>query len=402
MNFKTFGFLVAIAGAAFSITLCGIGIGIYMVGVLLQFFVGKDYDWRPYPQAVFLIPLIATLLVSLFISDYFFISLRGFGKYLQGFILLYAGLDVIRSPREVRWVVSAFIGAYLVAGLAGLCQDILGVDFIYFREAIPYYGEMLRITGPFKHSNDYATFLIPGFVITGAFLYEDLRNRKIAKAVLWTVLISLLAYVMVRSMSRSALVSLIVALIAFSMFFKYRWIASLAVASALGVFWFVPSALGARLRELVDLTAGNMPERLLLLETTSKMIRQSPFFGLGLNTYSDYFPQFKPEHYEPIMYAHNSYFQMAAESGLLGILFYVLLILAFVFWFGKTAAVSSPSFNRTLQVGVLSGIIGILVNAAFESVFQSTQLRTLFWVLMGVATALAYNTFFERAGEKAS
>ena len=91
MNFKTFGFLVAIAGAAFSITLCGIGIGIYMVGVLLQFFVGKDYDWRPYPQAVFLIPLIATLLVSLFISDYFFISLRGFGKYLQGFILLYAG-----------------------------------------------------------------------------------------------------------------------------------------------------------------------------------------------------------------------------------------------------------------------------------------------------------------------
>jgi len=341
---------------------------------------------------------VMVLLISVFCSELFWTSFRGFLKYLQGIIILYAGLDVIRDEWRARWAVFALVGAFFLAALAGLWQDFFGYDFIYLRGPIKYTLTTFRITGPFKHSNDYGTFLIPAFAVSAAFFVDDWRCRRRGWAVFWVALFVLVGYALLRSMSRGAFLATAASLFFFAMFFRFRWIVTGGLVSAIAVLWFVPTRFAERLHNLADFTAGTTPERILLLKTALSMVRESPYFGLGLNTYSHYFPSFKPPDYPGLMYAHNSYIQMAAESGLLGIFCFLLFIAAFFWWFVRTIVTGRSSAFRVIQIGLVAGIFGMMVNGMFESVFQSTQLRTLFWVLMGTAAAFAYNDYFEKEG----
>ena len=72
---------------------------------------------------------------------------------------------------------------------------------------------------------------------------------------------------------------------------------------------------------------------------------------------------------------------MATEAGVLGVTLYLLFI-------GALMARSAKK-SGTLGAALLAGVFGILVNCLFDSVLQSTQLRTLFWSLLGSAVGLA-------------
>jgi O-antigen ligase len=89
------------------------------------------------------------------------------------------------------------------------------------------------------------------------------------------------------------------------------------------------------------------------------------------------------------MYAHNSYVQMAAESGVLGIGLYLAFLAAVLFRIARSVLRAEESFPKLAALALFSGAAGLLVNALFESLLQSTQLRTLFWSILGVAAGLA-------------
>jgi O-antigen ligase len=384
---KLLGFLTAIVGTGFSIFLCGLGIAIYGFGWILERVFGVKCPYPRYPYPVLLTVLIASLLVSLFISDYFATSLRGFWKYLEGFILLYAGIDVCAERKNCRWILSALVFSYFVVSLDGIYQNFFGVDFIRGREANIYQGDILRLTGPFKHCNDYASFLVPGFLIATALFLKSISEKKKALVFLWVALFALLGYNLWATLSRSALLSVFAAFFCFALFFRVRWIAIGGIGVILTVLWFVPSDLSQRLQGLLDPASGTS-ERLLLFKTALKMINENPWFGLGLNTYSKYFPQFKPADYPAFMYAHNGYLQMATEIGWVGISLYVSFISSLLFSSIRGIFSRPPSFDRTLAAAIVCGVIGLLINALFESLFQSTQLRAYFWSLLGIVCGL--------------
>ncbi len=378
---KTFGFLLAILGSAFSISFCGIGLGIYIGALALQTALDRSHRWQPYPAWPFLAPLLLSLFVSVLISDYLWISAQGFGKYMQGFFLLYAGMDVLRSEKDIKALVVTLVCAWLLALTSGLYQEFSGADLIYGYKANIYQGDITRLTASFKHCNDYGTFLVPGLVFSLAHFLNLLRQRKHAAAFLAILFMGALGYVLMRTLSRGAILSTFAAILFFCLFFRFRWHALFFLAIGLAALWFIPSPLRERLHELTSLGGGEMSERAMLLRTSLDMIRENPFFGLGLNTYSDHFPKFKPADYPALMYVHNTYLQMATEYGLVGL----SLFLAFV------AAVMTRSVKNQSLLGValLAGVFGMLVNGLFDSVLQSTQLRTLFWALLGAAAALS-------------
>ena len=378
---KTIGFLLAIFASAFSISFCGIGLGLYAGALALQPLVDRNARWQTYPSWKFLLPLLTSLLISVAISDYRWISAQGFGKYVQGFLLLYAGIDVIRTEKDKKILVFTLVSACLFALASGLYQEFSGIDLIYGNSANIYQGNITRLTGSFKHCNDFGTFLVPSVVFALAHFLGLSRQKKYGAAFLALLLLTGLCYVLMRTISRSAILSAFAALFIFCLFFRFRWHALFFLAAALAALWFVPSPLCQRLHELTSLGGGDMAERTILLRTSLDMVRENPFFGLGLNTYSDHFPKFKPADYPALMYAHNTYLQMATEAGLVG----VGLFLIFV------GAVMARCIKQKEMLGAAlwAGVVGILVNGLFDSVLQSTQLRTLFWALLGAAAALS-------------
>ena len=387
-NLKLTGFLVALAGSAFSRSVCEIGLGIYTICFLTERIFFKKKVLPPFPQAGFLAPLTVSLLASLFISHDFWISTRGLWKYLSGFFIFYAGIDSLRTEKDLRRTLWAFLIVYMIAGWAGVVQGITGHDFIYHREPIAQAG-MVRITGAFKHYNDYATFLLPGFSMALALLLDSGSRRKKSRMFLSAALLQTLSYALLQTASRSAFLRVSASFFIFIVFLRPSKILFAAVLIFAAAACVIPSPMKTRLNGMFNLRGESAPERLLLMKVSCAMIKESPLFGLGINTYSENFARFKPKKYPGAMYAHNSYLQMAAEIGLVGIFFYLLFIFSVLSQFVHQLTKNKEDPRRIFLLAAGAGIAGILVNALFESLLQSTQLRMLFWWLMGFGAAIA-------------
>jgi O-antigen ligase len=130
-------------------------------------------------------------------------------------------------------------------------------------------------------------------------------------------------------------------------------------------------------------------ERIQLWKGTWNMIKEHPVLGFGINTYSKYFPLYKPPDYPDIRYAHNSYLQMWSEIGLVGLGVFLCLIFAVL----KNALCKirekiNKGFLGLVFLGLLAGYIAFLVQSAFDTNLYSLVLFTLFWVMTAYLVCL--------------
>ncbi len=391
-NIKLFGFAISLIGSGFSISLCGIGLGIYGFGFVGDLFFRKQTQYKPplMPAHMFLGLLLTALFISLAFSDYFALSLKGYFKYVQGFGLLYAGIDSIRSRMHFKIILFVVLGVYATAALDAIYQHFSGIDIFFKRttEVHDFSRNIYRVTGPYKQSTDFGSFLAAGIpVITALIAWVWIKGKKTLSILVALVSICMIC-VLLQTLSRGALLALFVGLSVFALHLRQRWYFVSVLAILLMALMLVPSVFSERMSQL--LSGGSSPERVLLITIAFDMIKASPFFGLGLNTYSHYFPLFKPEDYPALMYAHNGYMQIATEAGVMGVLLYISFIGALLFRIRQYVLQQMDPADIILGLGVIAGIVALLTNGLFESVFQSTQLRTLLWVMLGLAASFVY------------
>jgi O-antigen ligase len=385
---KRGGFLVALVGVGFSISFCGIGLAIYLIGLLLQALFDRQYSFRVFPHAKLLFFLSASLLVSFFTSPLMDESARGLFKYFEGFVFLYAGVDLVRSRNDVWKTLGIIAVVWLVAGLDAMYQDIYSTDLlngIYISKQ-----QLGRITGPYKQPTDFGVFLAAGLAVSVGALIESFQKRRNALFLLSLILSVLLAVCLIKTFSRGALIAFVGSMIFLAMFYRSRYWVLAVIAAMTAALILIPSPWSTRLTDIFTMSRGSTAERLVLLETSWNMIKTKPLFGLGLNTYSHFFPQFKPDTYPALMYAHNGYVQMATEAGLVGVTLYLLFIGGLITTALKGIMRNEFLFDKNIQLAFIAAVVAVLLNCFFESVFQSSQLRTLLWLFLGVAVASAY------------
>ena len=129
-------------------------------------------------------------------------------------------------------------------------------------------------------------------------------------------------------------------------------------------------------------------ERRLLWGEALDMIRERPWLGFGPNTYSKMEPLYKSKKiYTDNQYAHNSYLQMAAETGLLGILSFLSLV--GYAWTVCYAAFrrSGPSFLSSAGMALNFGLLAFLIHSVIDTNLQSLLLVNTLWLALGMAWA---------------
>ncbi len=106
-----------------------------------------------------------------------------------------------------------------------------------------------------------------------------------------------------------------------------------------------------------------------------------------MNTYASIAPSYKLTE-ETGYYPHNSYLQMTAESGVLGIGAFLWVLAAL---FGTSLANIkgiNDKFYRAVLVGLLAGLFGFLIHSFVDTDFYSLQLGNLMWFMMGLIAAV--------------
>jgi len=135
--------------------------------------------------------------------------------------------------------------------------------------------------------------------------------------------------------------------------------------------------------------------RVHLWNTAWNMFQYSPFLGVGLGKYFEFFPKFFTDPHigwktfglvrgEP----HSFFFQTLAEQGAFGLLLILTLVGAVIYRIIKKANEESVSEQKMLLGALAVSLICWFLLGFFHNVAYVRSLGVLFWVLLGWSAGL--------------
>jgi putative inorganic carbon (HCO3(-)) transporter len=235
----------------------------------------------------------------------------------------------------------------------------------------------------FVDPNDFGAYVISILPLTLAFLNKKLSHKK---KIILAVICLLAAFCLFKTFSRGAWIGFFVGATVY--FFIYNKKSVLVIPLIIIIFLITPLGFN-RVASLFKPEKNTVWERTQLWQAAGNMIKERPFLGLGVNTFSKYFPKYKPADYPDMRYAHNSYLQMAAETGISGLLIFICIPITVL---AKAFRGIRKKFRATNEgfalMGAIAGYLGLLVHSFFDNNLFSLMLTTLFWVLTAYITSL--------------
>jgi O-antigen ligase len=227
--------------------------------------------------------------------------------------------------------------------------------------------------GWFRNSGELGLQMSMFFAYTICFVYF-LRSY-------WTGWVKWLMYFLplsavscvIASSSRGALIAVVAVLLYLSMFSKKRFRAWLGTAAVLFVGYLVmPAEFLARFQN-----AGKDPtslSRMTYWEHAREMLNAHPFTGIG---YYNWQPYYHDHYFDPTLYwrveeAHNTFLQMGAELGYVGLILFVLMVLYSFVVNRRSARLCKEQgfqFLHCFAVGMNAAGVGMVVASLFLTAF---------------------------------
>ncbi|MBI1982228.1 MAG: O-antigen ligase family protein, partial [Candidatus Levybacteria bacterium] len=249
---------------------------------------------------------------------------------------------------------------------------------------------MLRPYGTFPHPNVLGGYLIIAMVMVMSNVKCQMSNVK--RALLFSALV-VGTGALILTMSRIAILLWLAVVLFTSLkklqenFKKRRGLAFLfllPMALIFAVSFFFP--LKARLFG-INLADEPVVERIALMKTSLLMIKDHPFFGVGLNNFLVNLPSYleKPVDIFNLQPVHNIYLLIAAENGIPGFVFFL--------WFIKRTYDQIKNKKSMVHNSLFLILSLVLVLGFFDHYFLTLQQgRMLLSFALGLCWAKSLNS----------
>jgi O-antigen ligase len=265
-------------------------------------------------------------------------SLKEIAKWLEFLVLVLLGAQYLRTRRQIWLLVSLIIAAAITQAFFGYAQAVFNLGPASF---VRSYN--LRVYGTFDQPNPYAGYLNMSLTITLALL---LLGRNWLTRSLAGIAACLIGGAFYLTQSRGGQVALLAALVfivlagfpSMRVWMRMGLIALLVavagiVSGALPLYLFdqVNHFLGLSGISLLDPTPQDFStaERLAHWIAGLRMYQAHPLLGVGIGNYPDAYPHYYVTIFvNSLGQAHNYYINIAAETGTIGLIAYLLFVLA--------------------------------------------------------------------------
>ena len=193
---------------------------------------------------------------------------------------------------------------------------------------------------------------------------------------------------LVASFTRSAWLGLAVALAVLLGVRRRR--ALLVLVPLLLVTWFtLPGDLGDRLRSAFDSSHVTNRERVMMWQAGLRAFRDHPVTGVGLQNLTTLLERYRlPGELEHPSHVHNSYFQVALASGVVGLAAFLVLCGALLVTVaGGPHLRPGNGLGAGVRLGATAGTVGFMLAACFDHPFGDQPLLFLIFSIAGIAWA---------------
>jgi putative inorganic carbon (HCO3(-)) transporter len=354
----------------------------------------RDFTLKKTPLRNLLFAFFAITLISFVNAEFKMLFMRSLvSKCLKYIILYFVMVESLDSETKFKNLLKmAFISASIVAIDGYIQYFILHVDVLKFYPSFKYApltdvaGHLGFPTGPFPFPNDLSAWmlmvLLPLFAL---FLWGGKETR--VRALLGSLLLPL-GFLFYLASARSAWCGFFIS--AGAMFFiRSKKIFILFVALLLIIAFIMPAFLsGAKINEIF--TFSSMHDRFYMWRIGWKIFTEHPVIGNGLNMFFSKFREYREDEYRNKLgsYAHNGFLQIAAETGIIGLLVFLLLIARVFSSVFRYIRESESAFYRAFALGLASGVLAFLIQSFFDTNLQSLPLAALFWFSLALLGSL--------------
>jgi O-antigen ligase len=289
-----------------------------------QVAVGRRRAFLNSPQHALVLALGFWVVVSLLASDHVeaenIADLRGL--FLVRVLIFLLVTNILSGDASLR----RLVGLFAVANIGLVAVSIATRAGLFGTERVVISYRMLRTSGLIHNPNNLA-FELTTMLILAVFTYLWVKSRWLKAAL--AILAITDAAVILSTLSRSGFISLVVVLV--FMFFKLplraRAIAVVLILSV-GLGLMVASNLTQRLKGINEIRE---VDRYKLAMVGVNASADNPIFGVGFGNYMRHFERYDNQDLKRPMPTHNMYVNIAAESGLPALAFY-LGILGTTWW----------------------------------------------------------------------
>ncbi|MCK5475016.1 MAG: O-antigen ligase family protein [Candidatus Pacebacteria bacterium] len=328
----------------------------------------------------------------------------------------------------------SFFKSELLRKLTG--ESLIGADISGVAKFVFEGQKIVRSYGTFPHPNVLGGFLILTILITillyleskNGYLSSKLANYKLFSSydntkdgisqgiicsLFWIVIIFIQISALFLTFSRISWFSFILAVIILLIIsityltnvsretlvkntiikFKELFIVILLlIVLTISNFSIIQARIGDNLLSVDNRSPNNyaLSDRLFYNNVSNKIISNNPFFGSGLGTFvfqidgyleeNNINQKLEPWQYQP---AHNIYFLIASEIGIIGLLFF-LLFLIYTISISLNIVSSEIIFNRRFNYYLLTIFLSFLFIGLFDHYFWTLQQgRLIFWLVLG-------------------
>ncbi len=249
----------------------------------------------------------------------------------------------------------------------------------------------MRAFGFFPDPHTFSFFMgLCFFICLGYFAWEKKWKRKVLAGI--STVFMFLATVL--SFSRGAYLGMLLGslfffiILAVKFFGKTGKIAIVGVALAFLLSIFFQETIQNRLTSVFNPKEGSNTERIKNWKQAFEIVRNYPLSGIGLGNYTFYIDPSSKE--RSSIYAHNTFLDIAAETGILNGLLFIFLILISL----SRSAIS----KNILNLGIASGLTYFLVHSIFDTPIWSPQVMVVLLVILALGVSRPPGSKMAKAG----
>ncbi len=339
-------------------------------------------------------------------------------KWIEIILVMLLAIDVAQR-RGTRWILAGIFATTMVQAFIGIYEArIRGVGPLGFQLSAGVY----RAYGTFEQPNPFAGFVgtvLPiAITITAYYAVRSVycvmkeRGSRItlhaSRFSLYAMVTALLAAGLYLSFSRGAWLGAAAAIGAVIVFAPKRlWIGlTLGIVALVGLLslssaGLLPSAISDRLADAgtlfdirdvrgVPINDANyaLIERQAHWQAAINMLTDHPWTGVGFSNYQAVYEQYRLLNWPmPLGHAHNIYLNVAAETGLIGLAFYLLLWIIILVQTLR-AIRRAQGFDRAVAVGLMGAWVYLGTHMLVDNLYVNNT-HILIGALFGLLAVIA-------------
>ena len=381
------------------ITVTEVAVALAVAAFLVRQLTIERGTWRSGPLLPSMGLLMAAMLVSVFKAENGLQSLKEIAKWCEFIAVYWMALNEFRGrPRKLGVFLCALVLAALAETAIGAAQVVLRLGPDEFLIG----GIILRAYGTFGQPNPFAGYLnltLP--IALGIGLFAQQRALKLV------ALLSALAIatIMVTTLSRGAWLGFAVALVVMGIFASRKlgvfiWVGLLALAIVIlaAVFGVIPFGISERVLaafglagvSLDSVTAENFSavQRLAFWQAGYNMWDNNPLLGVGIGNYIEAYPKYAAQGWETVLgHAHDYYLNAAAETGVIGLAAYLVLLFNAFKEVGRSIRQAPAGVWYGVALGFLGSLTALSVHNLVDNMYVH-GIPVLVGLLLGAAAVV--------------